>query len=147
MKSLRNTPDSLKTVNSGRFGNRSAVFLEENSSMTSQLSLNLGIFWTVDQTLFWALFHVQWWVSSKGETMRFKGNKVNLFSRNQSLSDLLYSWKFWSSKFIKPHSHGGNGSTFTGNISLLPSDVIDFAKLPAQIFWWETFSLLDVMWP
>ena len=46
MKSLRNMPESLETVNSGRFGNRSAVFLENNSSMTSQLSLNLGIFRT-----------------------------------------------------------------------------------------------------
>ena len=31
---------------SGRLGNRSAIFLEKNSSMTSQLSLNLGIFRT-----------------------------------------------------------------------------------------------------
>ena len=29
---------------SGRLGIRSAIFLEKNSSMTSQLSLNLGIF-------------------------------------------------------------------------------------------------------
>ena len=28
---------------------------------------------------------------------------------------------------------------------MLPSDVIDFAMLPAQRFWWETVSLLDVM--
>ena len=31
---------------SGRLGNRSAIFLEKNSSMTSQLSLRLGIFRT-----------------------------------------------------------------------------------------------------
>ena len=36
-------------------------------------------------------------------------------------------------------------STFTGNIALLPSDVMDFALLPAQRFWQETVSLLDVM--
>ena len=38
-------------------------------------------------------------------------------------------------------------STFAGNSALLPSDVIDFALLPAQRFWRETVSLLDVMWP
>ena len=27
------------------------------------------------------------------------------------------------------------------------SNIIDFAMLPAQIFWWETDSLLDVMCP
>ena len=47
MNSLRNMPESLETVNSGRFGNRSAIFLENNSSRTSQLSLNIGIFRTV----------------------------------------------------------------------------------------------------
>ena len=30
---------------------------------------------------------------------------------------------------------------------MLPSDVIDFAMLPAQQFWQEKASLLDVMWP
>ena len=34
--------ESLQTVNSSL----SAIFLESNSSMTSQLSFNLGIFWT-----------------------------------------------------------------------------------------------------
>ena len=45
MKSLRNMPESLETV-TGRLGNLSAIFIEKNSSMTSQLSLNLGIFRT-----------------------------------------------------------------------------------------------------
>ena len=76
------------------------------------------------------------------ETLRFEGNKINCFPRDQSLSDLLYSWKF-----IKPRCNGGRRSTFTGNSTLLPSDVIDFAMLPAQRFWRETVSLLDVMWP
>ena len=35
-------PESLETVTSGRFGNRSAIFLENNISMTSQLSLNFA---------------------------------------------------------------------------------------------------------
>ena len=67
-------------------------------------------------------------------------NKINCFPKEQSLSDLLYSWKF-----IKPRRHGGRRSTFEGNSALLPFDVIDFAILPAQRFWRETFSLLDVM--
>ena len=74
-------------------------------------------------------------------------NKINCFPKDQSLSDLLYSWKFWSWKFIKPRAHGGRPSTFEGNSALLPFDVIDFAMLPAQRFCRETFSLLDVMWP
>ena len=36
-------------------------------------------------------------------------------------------------------------STFTGNIALLPSDIMDFALLPSQRFWQETASLLDVI--
>ena len=40
---------------------------------------------------------------------------------------------------------GGCRSTFAGNSGLLPSDDIDFATLPAQRFWRETVSLIDVM--
>ena len=65
---------------------------------------------------------------------------------SQGTSDLLYSWKIWSWKFIKPRCNGGRWSTFTGNSALLPSDVIDFAMLPAQRFWRETVSLVEVMW-
>jgi len=36
-------------------------------------------------------------------------------------------------------------STFAGNSALLPSDIIDFSMLPAQRFWRETVSSLDVM--
>ena len=59
---------------------------------------------------------------------------------DQSLSDLLYSWKF-----IKPRFNGDRRSTIAGNSALLPSDVIGFAMLPSQRFWRETVSLLDVM--
>ena len=62
-------------------------------------------------------------------------------------SDLLYRWKFWSWKFIKPGSNGGRRSTFADNGPLLPSDVIDFAILPAERLWRETVSLLGVLWP
>ena len=48
------------------------------------------------------------------------------------------------SKFIKPRCNSGRQS-FAGYSALLPSDVIDFAMLPAQRFWRETVSLLDVM--
>ena len=71
---------------------------------------------------------------------RFEGNKINCFPRDQSLSDLLYSWKF-----IKPCCNGRHWSTFTGNSALLPSDVIDFAMLTTQKFWRETVSLLGGM--
>ena len=56
----------------------------------------------------------------------FEGHKINCFPRDQSLSVLLYSWKF-----IKPRSNGGPRSTFAGNSALLPSDVIVFSMLPA----------------
>ena len=69
-------------------------------------------------------------------------NKIYCFLRDQSLSDSLYGWKF-----IKPRCNSGRLSTFAGNSALLPSDIIDFAMLPAQIFWCQTVSLLDVMWP
>ena len=75
------------------------------------------------------------------ETLRFEGNKIYCFPRDLSLSDLLYSWKL-----IKPRCNGGHRSKFAGNIALLPSDVIDFfAMLPAERFWRETVSLLNVM--
>ena len=66
---------------------------------------------------------------------RFEGNKINCFPRDQSLRDLLYCW------------NGGRRSTVAGNSVLLAFDVMDFAMLPAQSFWQETVSLLDVMWP
>ena len=72
--------------------------------------------------------------------MKLEGNKINCFPRDQSLSDLPYS-----RKFITPRCDSGRRSTFAGNSTLLPSDVIDFAMLPAQRFWRETVSLLDVM--
>ena len=53
----------------------------------------------------------------------------------------------WSWKFIKPCCNDVCQSTFAVNSTLLPSDVIDFAMLPAQRFWQEKASLLDVMWP
>ena len=64
----------------------------------------------------------------------FEGNKINCFPRDQSLSDLVYSWKFLTWKFIKPRCNGGCRSTLAGNSALLPPDVIDFAMLSAQIF-------------
>jgi len=79
-------------------------------------------------------------------TVCFEENKINCFPRDQSLSDLLYSWKFWSWKFIKPCCNGGCRSTCAVNSALPHSDVIDFAMLRAQRFWQETVSLLDVMW-
>ena len=42
------------------------------------------------------------------ETLRFEGNKMNSFPRDQSLSDLLYSWKFWSRKLIKTRCYGAD---------------------------------------
>ena len=54
---------------------------------------------------------------------------MNCFLRDQSLSDLLYST---NRKTCNENSNGGRRSTFAGNSALLPSDVIDFALLPAQ---------------
>ena len=79
--------------------------------------------------------------------LRFEWNKINCFPRDQCFSDLLYSWKFWNWKFIKPRCNGIHWSTFAGNSALLPADITDFAMLPAQKFWLETVSLLGVMWP
>ena len=58
-----------------------------------------------------------------------RGKQINCFPRDQSLSDLLYST---NRKTCNGHSNGGRRSTFAGNSALLPSDVIDFALLPAQ---------------
>ena len=74
------------------------------------------------------------------ETLRFKGNKINCFQRDQSLSDMLYSWKF-----IKPRCNGSGRSTSAGNSALLPSDVIEIAAmLRSQRFWRKIVSFLDV---
>ena len=54
---------------------------------------------------------------------------MNCFLRDQSLSDLLYSTK---RKTFNGNSSGGRRSTFAGNSALLPSDVVDFALLPAK---------------
>ena len=81
------------------------------------------------------------------ETLKFEGNKINCFPIGQTLSDLLYSWKFWSWKYIKPRCNGGRQSNFAHNSALTWRNVIDFTMLPAQRFWRGTVSLLDVMWP
>ena len=116
------------------------IFIAEpcwEKNLVTQSILNLVFTW---QYVRWRSRGKHW------ETLRFDGNKINCFPRNQSLSDLLlYSWKFWSWKFIKPHCNGGRRSTFTGNSAPLPSDVIDFAMLPPRRFWQETVSLLNVM--
>ena len=54
---------------------------------------------------------------------------MNCFLRDQSLSNLSYST---NRKTCNGNSNGGRRSTFAGNSALLPSDVIDFALLPAQ---------------
>ena len=54
---------------------------------------------------------------------------MNCFLRDQSLSDLLYGT---NRKTCNGNSNGGRRLTFAGNSALLPSDVIDFALLPAQ---------------
>ena len=51
---------------------------------------------------------------------------MNCFLRDQSLSDST------NRKTCNGNSNGGRRSTFAGNSALLPSDVIDFALLPAQ---------------
>ena len=61
------------------------------------------------------------------EILRFEGNKINCFPRNQSLSDLSYNVAL---------------STFTGNSALLLADVIDCAVLPAQRFWREKIFIV-----
>ena len=74
--------------------------------------------------------------------LRFEGNKINCFPRDQSLSDLLYSQRRHQKKTKKNgengdengDENGGRRSTFAGNSALLPSDVIDFAMLPAKRF-------------
>ena len=59
------------------------------------------------------------------KTLRFKGNKMNCFPRDQSLSDLFCSTN-------RKTCNGGRRSTFAGNTALLPSDVIDFGLLSAK---------------
>ena len=49
--------------------------------------------------------------------------------------------------YWKPRCNGGRWSTVAGNSALLPSHFIDFAMVPAQRFWRQTVSLLDVKWP
>ena len=54
---------------------------------------------------------------------------MNCTPRDQSLSDLLHSTE---RKPCNGNNNGGRRSTFAGKSALLPSDVIDFALLPAQ---------------
>ena len=55
-----------------------------------------------------------------------KLRETKLTVAQQSLSDLLYSWKF-----TKPNCDGSHWSTFAGNSVLFPSDFIDFAEILA----------------
>ena len=57
----------------------------------------------------------------------------------------MYSWKFWSWISIRFCCNGCHQSRFVSNMSLLPSDILNFPMLPAQRFWLTTVSLLDVI--
>ena len=54
------------------------------------------------------------------ETLKFEGNKIKCFPKDQSLSDLFYSTK---RKTCNGNINGGRRSTFAGKSALLPSDV------------------------
>ena len=61
LKRLWKMSESFETMNSGRFGNRSAIFLENSSPMTAQWSLHIGILRTDNTFLelpswLWTLF-------------------------------------------------------------------------------------------
>ena len=63
---------------------------------------------------------------------------MNCLPRDQSLSDSV-------SLVAREENLFRVRAVFAGNSALLPSDIIDLAILPAQRFWRETVSLLDVM--
>ena len=82
------------------------------------------------------------------QTLRFEGNKIYYFPRDQSLRDWLYIYiagNFEAGNLLNLAVNGGPRSTFAGNSALLRCDFIEFAMLPAQRFWRKTVSLLDVM--
>ena len=64
----------------GRLGNLFAIFLENNSSMTSQLSLNLGVFRTVYINT-WRVFQKRVHKSLIGN---LAGHSFSLFDRNNT---------------------------------------------------------------
>ena len=74
---------------------------------------------------------------ARREKVHFVSRESQCFPRlSQSSDDLLYSWKFWSWKFIKPRCNGTRWSTFAGNSALLPSNVIEFCNVTA----WEILA-------
>ena len=69
----------------------------------------------------------------------FFSRESQCFPRLPQSSDdlLLYSWKFWSWKFITPRcTDGARRSTFAGNSALLPSNVIEFCNVTG----WEILA-------
>ena len=80
-----------------------------------------------------SVYWLKWLVPR--ETVHFVSRDsrgIKFLPRDQSLRNLLYSWKF-----IKPRCKGGRRSTVAGNSVLLP---LDFAALRAQRFLRETVS-------
>ena len=74
---------------------------------------------------------------ARGEKVHFVSRESQCFPRlPQSSDDLLYSWKFWSWKFIKPRCNGTRRSTFAGNSALLPSNIIEFCNVTG----WEILA-------
>ena len=87
--------------------------------------------------------------TKSSETLRFEGNKIHCSSRDQSLSDLLYS-KTKQKQNLKTALRFQLSRATAVNISQVtlncfPFHVIVFAMLPAHGIWRETVSLLDVM--
>ena len=62
-----------------------------------------------------------------------------------SLATSLYVICYTAGNFESGNSLNLALTAVVGQRTLLPSDVIDLAMFPAQRFWRETVSLLDVM--
>ena len=80
MKSLKKYAWEPRNGDCGRLGDLSAIFLENNSSITSQLSLNLGIFRTVYINT-WRVYQTRVHKSLIGN---LAGHSFSLFDRNKN---------------------------------------------------------------
>ena len=73
------------------------------------------------------------------ETLRFEGNKIHCFPREQSLSDLLYS-KTKRKQILNNALKFQQQQSTRVTANCFPFDVIVFAMLPAHCIWRETVN-------
>ena len=133
-----NFNQSLAIQISTRRKKKAPVFRSQNKKVIQQAGYIINTWWLVPRET------VNFVSRDSAEgNIEIRGKQVNRFPRD----DLLYNPRRIKNFRVQLYENKSREqSAFADNWALLPSDVIDFAMLPAQRIWREIVPMSDVMW-